>query len=94
MSHSNAVMLDSVSKGLEPIVRVIDDWVTNRSLGLVFECKVDNGRLMVSSIDLLQQAEERPEAQQLLFSLKKYMASAAFNPSREVDINSIRSLLK
>lgn len=94
MSHSNAVLLDSVSKGLEPIVRVIDDWVTNRSLGLVFECKVGNGRLMVSSIDLLQQAEERPEAQQLLFSLKKYMASAAFNPSREVDINSIRSLLK
>lgn len=94
MSHSNAVMLDSVSKGLEPIIRVIDDWVTNRSLGLIFECRAGGGRLIVSSIDLLQQQEARPEAQQLLYSLKKYMGSAAFDPSREVDIHTIRSLIK
>lgn len=94
MSHSNAIMLDSVSNELEPIVRVIDDWVTNRSLGLIFECRAGGGRLIVSSIDLLQQQEARPEAQQLLFSLKKYMGSAAFNPSREVDIHAIRSLMK
>lgn len=94
MSHSSAVMLDSVANGLEPIVRVIDDWVTNRSLGLIFECNTGGGRLIVSSIDLLERQETRPEAQQLLFSLKKYMGSAAFRPSREVDINTIRSLMK
>lgn len=92
MSHSNAIILDSVSQGLNPIVRVIDDWVTNRSLGLVFECRVGNGKLMVSAIDLLQQREKRPEAQQLLYSLKKYMNTPAFNPTQTVDINNIMLL--
>jgi hypothetical protein len=36
MSHSDAVILDSVSRNLRPIVRVIDDWVTARPLGLFF----------------------------------------------------------
>ncbi len=94
MSHSNAIMLDSVSRGLEPIIRVIDDWVTNRSLGLIFECRAGGGKLMVSSIDLLQQQESRPEAQQLLYSLKNYMGSGSFNPARKIDVNAIRSLVK
>ncbi|HRP32010.1 MAG TPA: glycoside hydrolase family 2 TIM barrel-domain containing protein [Agriterribacter sp.] len=94
MSHSNAVMLDSVANGLEPIVRIIDDWVTNRSLGLIFECRTGGGRLIVSSIDLLEQQQARPEAYQLLFSLKEYMRSEAFAPSQEADIRAIRSLIK
>lgn len=94
MSHSNAIMLDSVSKGLQPIVRVIDDWVTNRSLGLIFECKTGGGKLIVSSIDLLQQQEARPEAQQLLYSLKKYMGTGSFNPARDIDVSALRSLMK
>lgn len=69
-SHSNAILLDSVAKGLQPIVRVIDDWVTARPLGLIFECKTGNGKLLVSGIDLLTDQDKRPEAKQLLYSLK------------------------
>lgn len=92
MSHSNAVMLDSVAKGLTPIVRVIDDWVTARSLGLVFECRVGNGKLLVSSIDLLSDKEQRPEARQLLYSLLKYMGSNAFDPKVKVGVSKIQNL--
>lgn len=92
MSHSNAVMLDSVAKGLTPIVRVIDDWVTARSLGLVFECKVGNGKLLLSSIDLLSDKEQRAEARQLMYSLLKYMESNAFDPKTKVDISKIQNL--
>ncbi|MGF7077689.1 sugar-binding domain-containing protein [Mucilaginibacter sp. UYCu711] len=94
MSHSNAIKLDSVAKGLKPIVRVIDDWVTARSLGLVFECRVGNGKLLVSSIDLLSEAKERPEARQLLFSLENYMGQPAFAPTQPVDINRLNALVK
>lgn len=94
MSHSNAVILDSVSRGLQPIVRVIDDWVTNRPLGLIFECRVGKGKLLVSAIDLLDNQAQRPEARQLLYSLKKYMASAQFAPSAEVGAEKIKSILK
>ena len=71
MSHSNAIRLDSVSDKLQPIVRVIDDWFTARPLGLIFECKVGKGKLVVSGIDLLSDHTKRLEAKQLLYSLKK-----------------------
>lgn len=40
MSHSNAIMLAPISSKIKPIVRVINDWFTNRSLALLFEVKV------------------------------------------------------
>ncbi|GAA4795641.1 glycoside hydrolase family 2 TIM barrel-domain containing protein [Olivibacter ginsenosidimutans] len=93
MSHSNAIRLDEVADHLNPIVRVIDDWVTAQPLGLIFECKVGRGRLLVSGIDLTADIAERPEAQQLLYSLKKYMASKAFDPKQRADIEKIKDLL-
>ena len=53
MSHSNAVILDDFSPELKPIVQVIDDWVSNRKLALLFEVKVGSGKLLVSGVDLL-----------------------------------------
>jgi len=93
MSHSNAIRLDSVANGLQPIVRVIDDWVTARPLGLVFECKVGKGKLLVSGIDLLTDQDKRPEARQLLYSLKKYMAGNSFKPVIEVPFESIKGIV-
>lgn len=93
MSNSNAVRLDAISKDLQPIVRVIDDWFTARPLGLVFECKVGNGRLIFSSVDLLSNQAKRPEARQLLYSLKKYMAGEKFTPAAEVSPETIKGLL-
>ena len=92
MSHSDAMILDSVSTGLQPIVRVIDDWVTARPLGLAFECRVGKGRLIVSSIDLLTNADSRPEARQLRYSLEKYMTSGQFNPQPEIEASKIEGL--
>lgn len=94
MSHSNAIKLDMVSPGLKPIVRVIDDWTTARSLGLVFECKVGDGKLLFSSIDLVTDADKRPEAKQLLYSLKSYMNTTQFNPASSVAAEKISGLFK
>ncbi|MDN5286905.1 MAG: beta-galactosidase [Mucilaginibacter sp.] len=94
MSHSNAIKLDSVTNGLQPIVRVIDDWVTARPLGLIFECKAGNGKLIVSGIDLQSDLDKRPEARQLLYSLKSYMAGDQFSPGQKIDIQKIESLYK
>lgn len=84
MSHSGAIEFTKISSRIQPVVRVIDDWFTNRPLALLFEVKVGQGKLMVSGIDFWQDMDERPEARQLLYSLKKYMASPAFSPTVEV----------
>ena len=61
---------------------------------MIFECKTGNGKLLVSGADLLSNSVSRPEARQLLYSLKNYMAGSSFNPSVDVEIEKIRSLFK
>ena len=92
MSHSGAINLTSFPTEIKPIVRVIDDWVTNRPLALIFEGRVGKGKILISGIDLNSDLDKRPEAQQLLFSLKKYMASEKFNPKVETNAEQIKKL--
>lgn len=92
MRYSGAVEITKVSPSIRPLVRVIDDWFTNRPLGLLFEVKVGNGKLLVSGIDFWQDMENRPAAVQLLHSLKKYMAGAHFRPSVDVKAEQVRAL--
>jgi Glycosyl hydrolases family 2, sugar binding domain len=92
MSHSNAIRLDAVDKNIQPILRVIDDWYTAKPLALLFECKVGKGKLLVSGIDLINDADKRVEAKQLLYSLKKYMESNLFNPTTDVEAGKIEGL--
>ena len=92
MSHSGAINLTVFPAELKPIVRVIDDWVTNRPLALIFECKVGKGKILISGIDLTTDLDKRLEAQQLLFSLKKYMVGEKFNPKIELTAELIEKL--
>lgn len=93
VSHSQAMVLDDFPANFRPIVQVIDDWTTNRKLGLVFEAKVGTGKLLVSSIDLWNDLPARPEARQMLYSLKKYMSGKDFAPQQQIDIELVKNLL-
>ncbi|MDP4197171.1 MAG: glycoside hydrolase family 2 TIM barrel-domain containing protein [Bacteroidota bacterium] len=92
MSHSNAIILNELGKDIKPVVRVIDDWFTNRPLGLIIEGQVGKGKIILSGIDLLTDAEKRPEARQLTYSMIKYMESNSFTPKQELKIEDIKGL--
>jgi hypothetical protein len=94
VTKSKFMVLDDFPTDLRPIVQVIDDWTTNRKLGLVFEARLGRGKLLVCSIDLRSNLDKRPAARQMLNSLLKYMDSAAFTPELSVNIEMVRSLLK
>jgi hypothetical protein len=49
---------------------------------------------MISSIDFVTDLNNRAEAQQLLFSLKKYMAGEKFNPSAQISAEKLMLLSK
>jgi len=93
MSHSNAIMLENFSQPVKPIVRVIDDWVTNRQLALLFEARVGKGKLLVSGIDLTTDLENRPEARQLRYSLETYMNGEKFAPATKLSGDEILKML-
>lgn len=93
IENASAVILSRIAPNAKPIVRIIDDWFTNRSLALIFEAKVGKGKILVSGVDLITNAANRPEARQLKHSLITYMGSDAFNPDAEIDGKKLSKLV-
>ncbi|AQT69150.1 Beta-galactosidase [Anaerohalosphaera lusitana] len=94
ISKSDAMILNDLPPGLRPIVQVIDDWVTSRRLGLVFEAKLHAGKLLVCSADIQNVLQERPAARQLRASLLKYMNSGKFTPEIRITEDQIKGIFK
>ncbi|TRX54770.1 glycoside hydrolase family 2 [Fulvivirga sp. M361] len=79
---SRSVIIDSLN--VQPIVRVVDNFVTNHQLANVFEARVGKGKLLFSAIDLRSDLDKRPVARQLRHSLLNYMASESFEPEKDL----------
>lgn len=94
MSHSGAIEYTKVASRAMPIVRVIDDWFTNRPLALLFEVKVGNGKLLVSGVDFWDDMDNRLAGRQLLRSIIDYMRGDRFNPVIKADVDSLRTLIQ
>jgi hypothetical protein len=92
LQRVRAINLDTLPSGLQPIVQPIDDWNRNWKLGLLFECRVGRGRLMVSSVDLTGDLSALPVTRQLRRSVLDYMAGDRFEPATAVPAPDLRSL--
>jgi len=76
------------------IVRVIDNFVRNKSLADLFEVRAGKGRLLFSSIDIVNGLDSRLQARQLRYSLLQYMNTDTFNPSSTMTIDQLRGFFK
>jgi hypothetical protein len=89
--RAGALRLDLLPPRLEPIVRIIDDWLTARPLALVVEGKVGRGSIVICGFDLTQDAND-PVSQQMRESLLDYMGSSKFKPRTHFTPDQIRGL--
>jgi GH18 family chitinase len=94
VSRAGAMILDDLPQELRPTAQVIDDWFTNRRLGIVFEARVGKGRLLVTSIDLERGLDANVVARQMRHSLLRYAASDRFAPKVEVSPDAVRALVE
>lgn len=69
---------------ITPIVRPIDDWNRNYRLGMILECRVEKGSLLIVTADIDTNLDERLSARQLRKSLFEYASSKNFNPTCQV----------
>jgi hypothetical protein len=86
-----SVNLTSAPRELKPIVWAIDDWNRNWKLGVIFECNVNSGKLLVSAINL-DNERGGSELQQLRRSLLDYMAGEKFKPAATLTPEQISGL--
>jgi hypothetical protein len=78
--------------GLKPLVQVIDDWVTNRKLGYVFEARIGDGRLIACGANLTRSPAGH-SSRQLLASLLSYMKSEKFAPATMLTPSDLDALV-
>ena len=64
------------------------------SRAMVFEARVGLGRLLVCSIDLENQLQDRPAARQLRNGIFRYMESESFQPKKTLTVLEVNSLLR
>ncbi len=88
VSHSDLAILDGTP--IQPIVQMIDNFERNHKLGLLFECRVDSGTLLVCTARLSEIAD-RVEVKQLQKSLFAYVQSEEFCPQCLIDVATVRS---
>lgn len=93
LRRSRALNLDSMPADYQPIVEIVDNISRAHRLGLIFEVRVGQGRLLVCSADLLS-LTDHPEAPALLNSLHAYAASSDFNPTHELSAELLSALSK
>ncbi|SMO51071.1 glycoside hydrolase family 2 protein [Gracilimonas mengyeensis] len=91
IKESNPLILDDTPAEYRPTVQVIDNLQRNHKLGLIFEFKVGDGKLLVC-MSQLDKLEDKPAARQLYRSILDYMNSEEFNPQTEVSEEQLKNL--
>ena len=92
IKESNSFILDKTSPGYRPIVQVVDNLERNHKLGLIFEFKVGEGKLLVC-MSQLPNLPGKPEAVQFYRSIVNYMNSEKFNPDYQLSTEELKDLM-
>jgi len=89
LQNSCSMILDDTPGDYRPIIQVMDNFVRNHKLGILFEARVGQGRLLVCTVNVSDHLDQRPAARQLLSSLAAYLASDRFRPSHELTLTHL-----
>lgn len=93
VSHSSSVIMDELPRELMPLVQTIDNFERNHKLGLLFECRVRQGRLLMGALDY-DKILESPEGRQFMTSLVNYVKSGEFAPRNELQLEELQRLFR
>ncbi|MBC7654901.1 MAG: glycoside hydrolase family 2 [Oligoflexus sp.] len=94
ITNSKTMIIDSLPQIEQPIVRVIDNFFKNRKMASVIEARMGEGKLIVCSMDITHNLDNRIEAKQLRYSLLKYASGQGFNPTVKITEAQLSSIIK
>lgn len=81
-----------IPEHIEPIITLMDSYARLRNLAILFECNVGSGKLMVSSMGLLEK-QEYPEVKALTNSILNYMNSKEFAPEQVLSLDMLKKII-
>lgn len=85
-NDARVLRLNKTAPDYRPILQVIDHPVRNDKLGAIVETRIGKGKLLLCTLDILSDPNNRYVARQLLKSTVAYMASPAFEPKENKEL--------
>ncbi|MFB6318353.1 glycoside hydrolase family 2 protein [Saccharicrinis sp. FJH54] len=92
VSGRQVMNIDSFPPAFRPMVQPIDTWFLSRRLAQLFEAKVGNGKLVVTTLNI--DKDNGPASAQLRQSIVKYMNSEQFNPKDYLSAATVSELFE
>lgn len=92
LNKSQVMQFTELADDFEPLIQSIDTWFISRKTGPLFEANVSNGKLIMTSMDITSDPDNRIVARQLYKAILDYMNSAYFRPQYKVSIEQIGDL--
>ena len=81
LNKAQVMNLSELPKDYQPPIQPIDTWHVSRKLGMLIEAKVLKGTLLMTTMDITSQLDQRVVARQMRHAILSYMNSDAFAPT-------------
>lgn len=91
LQNARGLLINELPADLRPIVQPIAAIDLPERLAMLFEARVGPGRLLVSTVDLLE--KDGPAARQLLAAVYAYVSGGEFRPRAELKPEALRPYL-
>ena len=92
LNRAQVMQFTDFPSDFQPLVQSIDTWFVSRKIGMLFECNVGKGRLVMTTMDISSNLDERIVARQMRESIINYMQSDMFRPQWNLDIQLVKDL--
>ena len=90
LNKAQVMNLMELPKDYQSPIQPIDTWHVSRKLGMLVEARVMKGKLLMTTMNITSDLEHRIVARQMRKAILDYMQSRDFQPSLELDVQTIR----
>ena len=94
LNKAQVMNLAEFPKDYQSPIQPIDTWHVSRKLGMLVEAKVLKGKLLMTTMDITRNLDNRIVARQMRKAILDYMMSGDFNPSLVLEPQVITDLFE
>lgn len=92
LNRAKVMQFTNFPAAFQPTIQSIDTWFINRKIGMLFEANVLNGKVIMTSMDITTDPDQRIVARQMHKAILDYMNSDQFRPQFTVTPQQISDL--
>lgn len=92
LNRAQVMQFTGFPEAFQPTIQSIDTWFISRKIGMLFEANVLNGKVIMTTMDITTDPDQRIVARQMYKAILDYMNSDQFRPQFTVTAQQIGDL--